>query len=258
MALLEVAHLGRTFDGLKAVSDLSFSVEPKEIVGLIGPNGAGKSTVVNLVSGATRPSEGSIWFKGEDVTALPAYQRARRGLVRTFQATAIYPEQTVRENALRGAYLTLYPGFIATLLGTAEARRRQREAAQLADELLDWLGLSDVADSVASSLPYGHQKLLGIVVALAARPQFILLDEPVAGLGAQEADHVRDTIKRVRDGGVTVIVIDHNMRFIAGLCDRVVVLHHGQELAQGVPQEVLKNPRVIEAYLGQSHAAHTQ
>jgi branched-chain amino acid transport system ATP-binding protein len=258
MALLEVAHLGRTFDGLKAVSDLSFAVEPKEIVGLIGPNGAGKSTVVNLVSGATRPSEGSIRFKGEDVTSLPAYQRARRGLVRTFQSTAIYPEQTVRENALRGAYLTLYPGFFATLLGSAEARRRRSEAERLADELLDWLGLSNVADSVSSSLPYGYQKLLGIVVALAARPQFILLDEPVAGVSAQEADHVRDTIKRVRDGGVTVIVIDHNMRFIAGLCDRVVVLHHGQELAQGVPQEVLKNPRVIEAYLGQSHVAHTQ
>jgi branched-chain amino acid transport system ATP-binding protein len=258
MALLDVAHLSRTFDGLKAVSDLSFSVEPQEIVGLIGPNGAGKSTVVNLVSGATRPSQGSIHFKGEDVTSLPTYQRARRGLVRTFQSTAIYPEQTVRENALRGAYLTLYPGFFATLMGSAEARRRQREAERLTDELLDWLGLSPVADTVSSGLPYGYQKSLGIVVALAARPQFILLDEPVAGLSAQEADHVRDTIKRVRDGGVTVIVIDHNMRFIAGLCDRVVVLHHGQELAQGAPQEVLKNPRVIEAYLGHSHVAHTQ
>jgi branched-chain amino acid transport system ATP-binding protein len=258
MALLEIDRLSRAFGGLKAVSDLSFSVEPKEILGLIGPNGAGKSTVVNLVSGAIAATSGAIRFNGEDVTSLPAYQRARRGLVRTFQATAIYAEQTVRENALRGAYLTLYPGFMATLLDTAEAKRRRGEAEALADELLQWLGLSEVADSVSSSLPYGHQKMLGIVVALAARPQFILLDEPVAGLSAQEADHVRDTIKRVRDRGVTVIVIDHNMRFIAGLCDRVVVLHHGQELAQGVPQEVLKNPKVVEAYLGKSDVAHAQ
>lgn len=253
--LLEVEGLGRTFGGLKAVSDLSFTVANSEIFGLIGPNGAGKTTVVNLVSGVIKPTSGRVIFDGADVTGMAPHALARRGLVRTFQATVVYANRTVRENALRGAYLKLYPGFLATMLDTSAAKRMRAEAEVLVDRLLKWLDLDQVADHVAGSLPYGYQKTLGIVIALAAEPRLIMLDEPVAGLSAEEADHVRDTIKRVRDLGITVIVIDHNMRFISGLCDRLVVVYHGQELALGKPQDVLRTPSVIEAYLGKRYAA---
>jgi len=252
-ALLEVAGLSRQFGGLKAVNALSFAVARGEILGIIGPNGAGKTTAVNLISGMIRPSGGTVTFNGEDVTGLAPHRLARRGLVRTFQATTVYDKRTVRENALRGAFLRLYPDFFQSLLGTSRARHMREQAETQVEQLLDWLGLGDVADTVAGNLPYGYQKSLGIVVALAAEPDLILFDEPVAGLSAAEVDHVRDTLARVRARGVTAVVIDHNMRFIAGLCDRVVVLHHGQELAQGKPSDVLADRLVIEAYLGTSH-----
>jgi branched-chain amino acid transport system ATP-binding protein len=254
-ALLQVEGLTRAYGGLRAVGELSFSVAKNEILGLIGPNGAGKTTVVNLVSGVVKPNAGRVRFDDADVTGMAPHLLARRGLVRTFQATLVYGNRTVRENAMCGAYLTLFPGFPAALFGTAQARRKREAAEALVAELLDWLDLTPFADTIAGSMPYGYQKILGIVIALAARPSLILLDEPVAGLSARETDQIRDTIKRVRERGITVVVIDHNMRFIAGLCDRVVVIAHGQELAQGVPHDVLRNPAVIEAYLGKSYAA---
>jgi branched-chain amino acid transport system ATP-binding protein len=254
-ALLEVAGLCRYYGGLRAVDGLSFDVRPGEIVGLIGPNGAGKTTVVNLISGVVRVSKGRVTLDGTDVTALPPHRRAAQGLVRTFQSTSLYAARTVRENALRAAYLRSYRGFFPALLSTRHARAAEAQAWAETAELLDWLDLTHEADRVAGTLSYGMQKLLGIVMALAARPRLILLDEPVAGLSAEEADNVRDVILRVRDRGIGVVAIDHNMRFIAGLCDRVVVMHHGQELAAGRPQDVLANTSVIDAYLGTAHGA---
>jgi branched-chain amino acid transport system ATP-binding protein len=253
-SLLEISGLSRTFGGLRAVRDLSFTVHEGEILGLIGPNGAGKTTVVNLVSGVIRPSAGRVVFDGVDITAMAPHQRAQRGLVRTFQSTAVYASRTVRENALRGAFLHRYPGFVASFIGTRRAHEMQAAAAERVDRLLGWLGLDAVADALADALPYGTQKTLGIVIALAAEPRLILLDEPVAGLSAEEVDHVRDTVRRVRERGITVVVIDHNMRFISGLCDRVVVACQGQQLAQGTPREVLSDPLVVEAYLGKAYA----
>ena len=254
-SLLEVNGLGRTFGGLKAVSNLGFSIGSDEILGLIGPNGAGKTTVVNLLSGMIRPTAGRIMLAGEDVTGLAPHRLARKGLVRTFQSTTIYGSRTVRENARRGAYFKRYPGFGPALFGTPQAKRMRADADQFVERLLSWFGLDGIADSIAGSLPYGFQKTLGIVIALAAEPRLVLLDEPVAGLSAEEADRVRDAILRVRERGISVLAIDHNMRFISSLCDRVIVVAHGEELARGRPQEVLRSPAVIEAYLGKSHVA---
>ena len=253
--LLEVTGLTRHFGGLAAVSDLTFHVDENEILGIIGPNGAGKTTAINLVSGVIRPSGGTVLFRGGKVTGTAPHVLAAKGLVRTFQSTTVYADRTVHENALRGAYLGVYPGFVQTMLNTRRARRMREEAEARVSELLEWLNLAQVAHLKAGGLPYGYQKTLGMAAALAAQPRMVMLDEPVAGLSAEEADQVRDTILKIRSRGVTVIVIDHNMRFMKGLCDRVMVMNQGHELATGAPLEVLANPKVIEAYLGRGHAA---
>ena len=254
-ALLEVDKLARQFGGLRAVDDLSFNVEQGEILGIIGPNGAGKTTAVNLISGVIAPTSGKITFGGEAITGLQPHVLVEKGLVRTFQATTVWTGCTVRENALRGAFRHLYPGFVATFFDTKSAKEMRAKADIVVDDLLASLSLTGVADQIADSLPYGYQKTLGMVIALAAEPRLVMLDEPAAGLSAEEADHVRDTILKVRQRGITVVVIDHNMRFIKGLCDRVLVIHQGRQLAVGTPSDVLSNPRVIEAYLGTYDAA---
>jgi branched-chain amino acid transport system ATP-binding protein len=253
-ALLKVQGLTRYFGGLKAVSDLSLEVYDREIVGLIGPNGAGKTTAVNLISGVLSSSSGTVHFDSKLVNGLKPSQLSRMGLVRTFQQTAVYSDRTVRENATRATFLSRYPGFFRSLVPTSANRVRAALADEKASELLRLFGLNSQVDVVARDLPYGYQKILGIVIALAVGPRLILLDEPVAGLSAAETDMVRKAIVKVRDSGVSVVVIEHNMRFIAGLCDRVVVIAHGQPLAAGTPQNVLRDPRVIEAYLGRSHS----
>jgi branched-chain amino acid transport system ATP-binding protein len=252
--LLQVKKLSKQFGGLHAVRNLDFEVTEGEILGLIGPNGAGKTTVVNLVTGMIMPTSGEVIFDDQDITKIAPHKRAALGLVRTFQSTTVYGNQTVRENALRGAFLHRYPGMLASFFSTNHARSLQKQTTERVERLMAWLGLEQFADTNASEMPYGHQKTLGIVIALAAEPKMILLDEPVAGLSAEETDHVRDTIKRVREQGISVVVIDHNMRFISGLCDRLVVTSQGEKIAQGSPSEVLKDQLVIEAYLGKGHA----
>jgi len=257
-ALLELRGIARAFGGVRAVDGLSFEVQPGEILGLIGPNGAGKTTIVNLISGFIRPSSGKVLLDGADVSGLAPYRLTRLGLVRTFQATTVFSGCSVLENARRGAFRAAHAGWLSALFAMPRARRRQAAADDLARDLLAQLGLAEVTDQLAGSLPYGMQKALGIVIALASQPRIILLDEPVAGLSAEEATQVRDVLIKVRAAGITVVVIDHNMRFIAGLCDRVVVVHQGKQLAQGTPEIVLADPLVVEAYLGAAHGRRHQ
>jgi branched-chain amino acid transport system ATP-binding protein len=252
--LLKVEQLSKSFGGLQAVSELTFEVAEGQILGIIGPNGAGKTTAVNLISGVIKPTSGSVTLGGKDVTGHAPHVLVESGLVRTFQNTTVYGAQTVRENLMRGAFRDVYPGLVATLLSTSAARERRARADNHVAEVMHWLDLARVADQVASNLPYGFQKVLGMGIGLAARPRLILLDEPAAGLSAEETDHVRDTIRLVRERGISVVVIDHNMRFISDLCDHVLVMAQGKELAQGRPQEVLRNATVIEAYLGKRYA----
>lgn len=258
MRLLDVQDLCKQFGGLMAVNGLSLHVDEGEIVGLIGPNGAGKTTAVNLISGLLPRSSGVIRFAGSDISSQGASTRARKGLVRTFQHTAIYYDQPVIENARRATYLRRYPGILRSFLPDAAARERVAASDRSAEELLDMFGLLREANTLAGDLPYGHQKTLGIVLALALKPRLVLLDEPVAGLSAEETDNVRRVIQTMRDGGVSVMVIEHNMRFITGLCDRVVVMAHGQPLAHGKPKDVLRDERVVEAYLGKKQAEYAQ
>ncbi len=249
-ALLEVRGISRSFGGLKAVDGVSFEVNAGEILGVIGPNGAGKTTLVHLISGLLRPSGGAVSFAGKDVTGLATSALSRRGLVRTFQSTAVYGASTVRENLARGTYLTRYPGVLAAWLQSSSARRKGKAADEIVERLLDSMKLREVAHTPAGSLPYGLQKILGIAIALAAGPRLLMLDEPVAGLSAEETNQVRDVILQVRESGVTVMVIDHNMRFIAGLCDHLLVVAAGRELMRGRPGDVLRDSRVVQAYLG--------
>jgi len=251
--LLAVHNLCKRFGGLEAVSNLSFKVAEGEILGIIGPNGAGKTTAVNLVCGVIAPSSGRIQLAGRDATGLAPHVLVARGLVRTFQATTVYANRSVSENLLRGAYREIYPGFLPSLVGGNKARARRAQAHQHVEEVMQWLDLKRVETQIASNLPYGFQKVLGMGIGLAARPRLIMLDEPAAGLSAEETDHVRDTIRLVRERGISVVTIDHNMRFISDLCDRVLVMAQGRELAQGSPREVLRQPAVIEAYLGKRY-----
>jgi branched-chain amino acid transport system ATP-binding protein len=251
--LLEVDGLSKSFQGLRAVTDLRFGVGEGEILGMIGPNGAGKTTAVNLVAGTIKPDKGRVRFDGDDITAMATHRLVGKGLVRTFQSTTIYGDRTVWQNAVRGSFTRAYQGFWRTVAGTASHRAASEAAVEKVEHLLVELNLREYRDVLAGSLPYGRQKALGLAIALASAPKMILLDEPAAGLSSEEADRVADVIKQINANGVTVMVIDHNMRFIARLCDRVVVLHHGTELCIGKPAEVVKNPQVIEAYLGSEH-----
>jgi branched-chain amino acid transport system ATP-binding protein len=247
MPLLATRSLTKHFGGLAAVHKVDLCGEAGEIVGLIGPNGAGKTTCFNLLSGFLRPTEGTIVFDGEDITGLRPHQVVGRGLVRTFQLTTLFQDMTTLENVLMGMHLHAGKGLRQVLLSRqmfpAEEVARSRET-------LVFTGLAAHADQLARNLPHGHQRVLGIAMALAARPRLLLLDEPVTGMNLEESGRVMSLVKTIRDRGTTVLLVEHNMRAVMGTCERIVVLNFGQKLAEGTPAEVASHSQVIEAYLG--------
>jgi branched-chain amino acid transport system ATP-binding protein len=247
MALLEAQNLTKYFGGLAAVNRVDLAVEEGEIVGLIGPNGAGKTTCFNLLSGFLPPTAGTITFVGEPLTGLKPHHIVARGLVRTFQHTTLFQDMTVLQNVLMGLHLHSRRDLGHVLFSR---HAFPQDEIRRCHEVLDFTGLSELADQLAKNLPHGHQRTLGIAMALAVRPRLLMLDEPVTGMNIDESQRIMALIKTIRDRGTTILLVEHNMRAVMGTCERVVVLNFGQKLAEGTPAAVSSNPDVIAAYLG--------
>jgi branched-chain amino acid transport system ATP-binding protein len=251
MALLEVRGLTKKFGGLVAVSELDFDVNEGEILGIIGPNGAGKSTVFNMICGTISPTSGTLIFRDEDITGLPPHQIAQRGIARLFQGNVLFHNFTVVKNVLIGLHLHTQLGLFGFLFGSPSAHRREKVLYSKAMEILELVGLSGEADKIASSQPHGNQRHVCLAIALAAEPKLLLLDEPVTGMNAEEVLDMVATIKKLKkEQGITSIVVEHNMKAVMGLCDRIVTISYGKKIAEGSPKEISANPAVIEAYLG--------
>ena len=254
--ILELQRLRRTFGGLVAVDDLDLVVHPAEILGLIGPNGAGKTTVFNLISGLYPSTRGRVFFEGQDITLLKPHRRVQRGLVRTFQMTNLYKEMTVIQNVLLGGYENGQKvSFWGALMNTGRTRAKEGELRARAEEILALLGVADFRDHLAKNLPYGLQKCLGISIALATRPKLLMLDEPMTGMNSEEIKMMMNNIRRLREQGMAILLVEHDMRSVMEVCDRICVLNFGRKIAEGAPLEIRKNPEVIRAYLGTEYVA---
>lgn len=248
--LLGVESLTKRFRGLTALEDVTFSVGQGEIVGLIGPNGAGKTTCLNIITGYLKATGGRITFQDSEVTNLEPHKTARHGIVRTFQQTSVFLNISVEENVKTGGYLHARTNLMAAVLRSPVYWRGWASRAGWVDEILGRVALQDHRQTLAANLAYGNLRRLGIAIALAARPKLLLLDEPAAGMTPTEAAGLMTLIQQLRNDGITVLVVEHNMKVIMGICDRIVVLEHGKKIAEGNAHSIRHNPEVISGYLG--------
>jgi len=248
--LLKTDQLTKRFGGLAALSNVSISIGQGEIVGLIGPNGSGKTTLFNCICGFYHPEEGRVVLQGEDSTRLQPHEIARRGVSRTFQLAKLFYNLPVIENVMLARHLTREAGFTASLFGSRKFRLEERRAAKEAAELIELVDLTASANKPARDLPYGSQRLLTLAIALSSKPKMILLDEPTAGMNQEEAAKLGRIVRRINGDGVTILLVEHNMKFVMGLSERIVVLNHGEVICEGSPEAVRTDKHVIDAYLG--------
>ena len=249
--LLDVQHVTMRFGGITAVNEVSFDVEQGSIVGLIGPNGAGKTTAFNVISGFYNPQEGDILFKGHSVKGFPPHRICRAGMARTFQNIRLFGSETALENVMVSCQVRRKSQWWMPVFSLPSARREEEEIREKAKGLIHRLALDSYMDEKASSLPYGAQRRLEIARALATSPDFLLLDEPAAGMNPQESTELMRFIRHIRDEfDLTILLIEHIMKAVVSLCEKVIVLHHGEKIAEGTPEQVMNDPYVMEVYLG--------
>jgi branched-chain amino acid transport system ATP-binding protein len=257
--VLYADHVTIRFGGLVAVNDVSFSIPPKSIVSLIGPNGAGKTTFFNVITGLYAPTEGGVFYEGADITAVKPHIRAAAGIARTFQNIRLFNLMTAEENVMVAMHSRLKAGMLGTIVRSPRQRREEREARELAHDLLRFVGIGRVAGETARNLSYGDQRRLEVARALALSPKVLLLDEPTAGMNPQESQTFNDFVHRVRDEkGLSILLIEHDMSVVMQVSERITVLDRGETIAEGAPDEIRSNERVVEAYLGKSGTDHAR